>query len=32
MADDFETADHGLNKLKVATRGGVGFRVIDPQN
>ncbi|WP_020653872.1 aromatic ring-hydroxylating dioxygenase subunit alpha [Massilia niastensis] len=29
MPKDFETADHGLNKLKVAVRGGVVFASFD---
>jgi len=29
MPADFKTADHGLNKLKVATRGGVVFASFD---
>ncbi|MES2281995.1 MAG: aromatic ring-hydroxylating dioxygenase subunit alpha [Pseudomonadota bacterium] len=29
MPEDFKTADHGLNKLKVATRGGVVFASFD---
>jgi len=29
MPADFQTADHGLNKLKVATRGGVVFASFD---
>ena len=30
MPTDFDTADHGLTKLKVATRGGVVFASFDP--
>jgi salicylate 5-hydroxylase large subunit len=30
MPADFKTADHGLTKLKVATRGGVVFASFDP--
>ena len=30
MPADFKTAEHGLNKLKVATRGGVVFASFDP--
>ena len=30
MPADFETKDHGLTKLKVATRGGVVFASFDP--
>lgn len=30
MPKDFKTADHGLTKLKVATRGGVVFASFDP--
>ncbi|MBN9318703.1 MAG: aromatic ring-hydroxylating dioxygenase subunit alpha [Caulobacterales bacterium] len=30
MPPDFKTSDHGLNKLKVATRGGVIFASFDP--
>jgi salicylate 5-hydroxylase large subunit len=30
MPRDFNTADHGLTKLKVATRGGVVFATFDP--
>ena len=30
MPADFKPADHGLNKLKVATRGGVVFASFDP--
>ena len=29
MPADFKTTDHGLNKLKVATRGGVVFASFD---
>jgi salicylate 5-hydroxylase large subunit len=31
MPADFKTAEHGLNKLKVATRGGVVFASFDPE-
>ncbi|MDB6000980.1 MAG: putative aromatic-ring-hydroxylating dioxygenase, alpha subunit, partial [Rhizobacter sp.] len=31
MPEDFNTAEHGLNKLKVATRGGVVFASFDPE-
>src|SRR5690606_18769425 len=30
MPADFKTQDHGLNKLRVATRGGVVFASFDP--
>ncbi len=31
MPADFKTAEHGLNKLKVAARGGVVFASFDPE-
>jgi salicylate 5-hydroxylase large subunit len=31
MPADFKTAEHGLNKLRVATRGGVVFASFDPE-
>lgn len=31
MPTDFKPAEHGLNKLKVATRGGVVFASFDPE-
>ena len=31
MPADFNTAEHGLTKLKVATRGGVVFAAFDPE-
>ncbi|MBU1359345.1 MAG: aromatic ring-hydroxylating dioxygenase subunit alpha [Gammaproteobacteria bacterium] len=31
MPADFNTAEHGLNKLRVATRGGVVFATFDPE-
>jgi salicylate 5-hydroxylase large subunit len=31
MPDDFDTAEHGLTQLQVATRGGVVFASFDPE-